>query len=132
MIPQTATADSVKEFSYPTRTYRLDFEKKRVMGHTDGIGAVRQAVYKILRQERYGSLIYSWNYGVELSRFIGKDFDYIKAAFPGEIKEALYMDDRVINVGEFTITKQGLDSCLVSFVVESVFGGFGISEAINI
>jgi hypothetical protein len=42
-----------------TRTYKMDFENNRIMGFTDGLDTLQQAITKILFTERFKNLIYS-------------------------------------------------------------------------
>ncbi len=134
MIPQVGmnSVSETKDGSQPSRTYRLDTENKRVVGTIDDIESVQQAVQKILQTERYANMIYSFGYGAELEKFIGKDFDHIKSAIAGEIKEALLTDDRITAVTGFQITRQDIDSCLVSFMVQSKEGDIKFEEVMSI
>ena len=47
-----------------------DGDKKHVI--VEGTKAVEVWVYKALKVERYQYAVYSWQYGIELKRFIGK------------------------------------------------------------
>jgi len=131
MIPEIIETTTPQMIQYPSKTYKLDVAGKRIAGFIDGLDAIRQAVYKTLQTERYAYLIYSNNYGTEMERFIGEDFDYIKASIEGEIKEALYQDDRILNVTDFNIIKQGLDSCMLSFLVETSAGTTEIRQVVK-
>lgn len=110
----------------------LDQDRKRLFGFIDGIEAMQQAIHKILQTERYAYRIYSWNYGSELERFIGKEFDYALAALEGEIRESLSVDDRIMNLRDFQITRQGIDGCLVSFTAETRVGNVQVEEVIQL
>lgn len=55
-----------------SKTYKVDWNSRRVVGYTDGRDALEQAIYKILRTERFAFLIYSWNYGFEMAACWGK------------------------------------------------------------
>ena len=50
----------------PSLTYKMQQDRNLLRGHTDGLEAVRQAIYKIIMTERYQYVMYSWNYGIEL------------------------------------------------------------------
>ena len=62
----------------PSLTYRMQTEEKRIRGHTDGLEAVRQAIYKIIMTERYQYVMYSWNYGIELLDLFGEPVTYVR------------------------------------------------------
>src|SRR5690606_27931875 len=68
MIPTGGTiADAATaEVRQPSRTYKLEFARGRVAGMTDGLDAIKQAVYKILQTDRFRYEIYSFDYGHEL------------------------------------------------------------------
>nr|DAO59717.1 MAG TPA: Protein of unknown function (DUF2634) [Caudoviricetes sp.] len=49
----------------PSYTYNVEFEADgQINGFTDGLKAMKLAVFKILSTERYRYPIYSWNYGI--------------------------------------------------------------------
>lgn len=127
MIPfPENTVVNLAEDTYfqPSYTYRLDLDKKRIVGHVDAMDAIRQAVFKIMLTERYAYLIYDYTYGVELEEFIGKSFEYVAADIDRACREALLEDDRVISVDEFNLSKTGLNSLQVTFMVQTVEGTY--------
>lgn len=132
MIPKTIDLTNIREVKQPSYTYGLDLVNGRVAGKVDGLDAIKQAVYKILQTERYAHLIYSWNYGSELERYIGQDFEYVQASIAGEIKDSLMQDDRIKDVTDFRVAKTSLDSCLTSFVVHSNSGDFKAEKEVSV
>ena len=63
----------------PFREYAWDFEKDCFLYDGDGNHillegneALKVWIYKALRTERFSYLAYSWRYGIELHKFIGK------------------------------------------------------------
>ena len=55
----------------PSRTYYIDKENKRIIGiNDDYLKSVEQAVYLILRTERYDYAMFSWNCQTLLCLFI--------------------------------------------------------------
>ena len=123
MIPQaTQTALSEISFeSYPSLTYALNLETNRIHGKTDGLEAVRQAVYLILCTERYQYLIYSWNYGAELAQLIGQPIALVLPEIERCVKEALMQDDRITAVDNFDF-EVNRNKVHCSFTVHSIFG----------
>ena len=107
----------------PSKTIRLGLETRRLSGLTDGLEAVRQAVYIILNVERYQYLIHSWNFGVELRDLFGKPMTWVMPEVKRRITEALLRDDRITKVDEFVLTPDR-HKLAVSFTVHSVFGEF--------
>ena len=59
--------NDIEVVNQPTNTYEIKLEKDKMGTYTNGIEAMKQAIYHIINTERYQYLIYSWNYGVELA-----------------------------------------------------------------
>lgn len=109
----------------PNRTYRLDMDKKRIIGYvTDDIEAVKQAVYLILRVERYDYIIFSRNYGIELKDLFGREKNYVIPILTGRITDALLADGRIMEVRDFNFDIQNQGVYSVSFRVVSIYGEF--------
>ncbi len=127
LIPKTADiSNNINIVKEPTRTYKLHFESDdRVVGYTDGLDAIRQAVYKILQTERYEYIIYSWNYGIELSDLYGELIPFVYAELERRIREALMQDDRILSVEGFAFTNQKTEDkteVRTTFTVVSEYG----------
>jgi len=106
------------EIQLPGRTFRLDFKTKTIKGFLDGKEAVKQATILILSTERTEKEIYSWNYGVEINRLIGKPSVLVQARLANTITDALMQDDRITAVRNFhfNVDKNQMH---VSFTVET-------------
>lgn len=104
-----------------SRTYKLHAQQKRIMGFTDELDAMKQAVYKILNTERFQYLLYSWNYGIELKELYGHSIPYVLPNLKSSIKEALMQDERITDVTDFLFDVQG-NAVRVEFTVETIFG----------
>lgn len=133
MIPEQAIDLTNLEIeNQPSRTYKLDFERKRIGGMIDNEQAIMQMVMKILYTERYAYVIYSSQYGVELDRLIGQDYNFIVSDLERTITEALTADDRIIDITDFQINKIGIDKMEVSFTVNSIVGSANINTEVII
>lgn len=131
-IPQGGTIrDDIEFVQQPSRTYRLDFERGRISGMTDGLEAVKQAVYKIFHTERFAHLIYDGSYGFEKRGLIGKDPMFVQSEIRRRVQEALLQDDRIVDVTDLTIDMAG-SRANVRFTVESTFGSFGEEMSIDV
>lgn len=122
MIPESGQWQQefiVKE--QPNKTYRLD--AGMISGFTDGLEAIKQAIYKILNTERYCYSIYSYDYGIELENLFGRSRDFIYSELEVRISEALYADSRIIKVKDFNF-ESSQKSITVKFIVESELGSF--------
>ena len=99
MIPQienSITNNVIEIMNYPNKSYKLgDFQ---IAGKVDNLQAIEQSIKHILSVERYAYLIYDDNYGVELEKYIGKDFSYLEATIEDTLREALLQDDRIVDV----------------------------------
>lgn len=116
----------------PSRTYRLDLDRGRIVGTIDGIEAVRQAIQKAIITPRFKCLIYDNQYGSEIEEtVVAKDAseDYILATAEGFIRDALLPDTRIIDISNFEFDFIG-DSAHIKFTAETIFGQTDIEEEI--
>lgn len=134
MIPSTTAllAQDFKIEPQPTKTYQMNLEQETVRGYTDGLEAMKQAIYKILLTERYQYIMYSWNYGIELADLFGEPVSYVCPELERRIREALLWDDRIEDVTnfEFSLPKKGVVH--VSFTVHTMFGEVAAQREVNI
>ncbi|WP_213334301.1 DUF2634 domain-containing protein [Enterococcus casseliflavus] len=114
----------------PSRTYRL--VNGRIAGWIDDLEAMRQAVGKALRTERFTWPIYTDNYGIELRTLIGEDMDLVMAEIERLVTEALSVDERIIEVSDFNVIKESRNSILVSFFVATIFGQMRIEQEVAV
>lgn len=133
MIPeQKVDLTILEEQIQPSRTYHLDLVRKRVSAMIDGHEAIIQAVRKILHTERYAYAIYSSQYGVELDRLIGQEYDFIASDIKRTLTEALLVDNRITGLENFEMEKTGLDTMEVNFLVNSIEGEINFSTEVKI
>lgn len=132
----TEVVADLEEELTPTKTYKLNFETKRITEAIDGVEAIRQYVYKVLATERASFAIYGTddgiNYGVELQRFIGKPFSFISSDIERTISEALLQDERILAINDFEIGEPIDDTLTVSFTVSTLYGNIKIDEEATI
>lgn len=112
-----------------TRTYKMS--KEGVQGFTDGLEAVKQAIYKVLNTEKFEYPIYSFYYGIELENLRGMDRDYVKIELKKRIRECLLQDERIIEVNNFQFTGNA-DALSCTFDVQSIYGNLTVSREVNI
>lgn len=133
MIPeQNANLTILEEQIQPSRTYHLDLVRKRATSMIDGHDAIIQAVRKILYTERYAYVIYSSQYGVELERLVGQEYDFIVSDIKRTLTEALLTDNRIIGLENFEMEKTGLNTMEVNFLVNSIEGEIDFSAEVKI
>ena len=116
----------------PSKTYRIDFQTGRISGTLDGRDAMVQAIRKILQTERFHYLIYSWNYGMEWSRLIGKSRETALANLKQQLESALLQDDRILSITDLNVTDSGRRFLTVSFTANTIFGAVGEEITANV
>lgn len=116
----------------PTNTYKMNMQLNLVRGYTDGIEAMKQAIYKILLTERFQYVMYSGNYGIETLDLYGQPISYVCPELERRISEALLWDNRIQTVTdfEFDTSKKGIVH--VSFTAHTVFGDVQAAKEVNI
>lgn len=108
MLPEIEIDELVSDFeevTEPSKTYKIDLEKKQITGFCDGLEAINQAIYKMIETERFQYFIYSWNYGTEKERLFGQPIPYVFSELKRVITEALLQDDRIQKVEVLDIRK---------------------------
>jgi len=116
------------------RTYRMDFEHKRISGFVDGIEACAQAIWKILSTTRFAHLIYDDQYGNDLfNKLNDSDLtpEYLAADIPVMIEDALTADERILSVSDLEYEIVDQDSVHVKFTVETIYGDTEIEGVLN-
>ena len=131
MIPKTyVNIPDINIVTIPTKTYKMELEENsdRISGFTDEQEAMKQAIYKIIRTERYKYIIYDWNYGIELEDLFGMPVNYCVPEIERRIREALLQDTRIseVNNFEFDTSKKGV--VLVKFTAYTEFGEVNITD----
>lgn len=107
----------------PSVTYAMQINAQAIYGYVDEREAVKQAIYKILRTERYTYPVYSWDYGIELIDLFGKPTPYVEVELKRRIKEALEWDDRINKVDSFVFSyPEDKNTVYVQFTAHTIFG----------
>lgn len=133
MIPQNDGLNTdIKIIERPSKTYKMDLENNIIVGYTDNLEAMRQAVYKIIRTERYKYIIYSWDYGIELEDLFGMPVSYCIPEIERRIIEALEQDTRILEVTNFEFENPKRGVVYVKFEVYTIFGKFNADREVQI
>ncbi len=122
---------SIERKTIPSLTWRIRQDEEQLRGSIDDIEAMRQAIDKILRTERYRFLIYDWNYGIELEDLIGQNATYVIPELKRRIEDALLADDRVTAVTDFSFAQEK-DSVSAQFLVHTIFGDITAERTVDI
>lgn len=135
MIPSITPLlnSEIKVAEQPTLTWALNLQEgdDRIRGQTDGLNAMRQAVYKIINTERYHYAIYSYNYGIELADLFGQPVSYVCPELERRITEALTQDGRITGVSGFEFEFPCRREVAVRFTVQTVFGSLTAERTVN-
>lgn len=115
-----------------SRTYAVDWHTSRIGGYIDGIEAVRQAIYKALLTERFAYIIYSWDYGTEMTTLIGRSEDVLQSEAKRIVSEALMQDGRISDITDFMATKTDRDTMAISFTAVTIYGDAEIEQEVTV
>ena len=135
MIPKIEISADVTVREQPTKTYKMELYKGNyILGFVDSQKAMEQAIYKIIRTERYKYIIYSWNYGIELADLFGMPVEYCIVELERRISEALLQDNRITAVHsfEFDTEKERGTVLIKKFVAETLFGKIQIDNGLSV
>lgn len=133
MIPQTEN-ELKNDFEFeelPTNTFKLNDSYNQIYGFTDGLEAMKQAIYLILNIERYEYLIFSWNYGIELADLFGEPIPFVMAELERRISEALLQDSRITSVEDFEFDSER-NKVFCKFKVYTIYGEIETEKVVNV
>jgi len=117
--------EQIKEAEPIYRTYRMDFENKRIIGMVDGMEAASQAAFKALQTRRFAHLIYDDQYGCDIFNKIGNmdlTMDYLNNDIPIMIEDTFLNDEMIRGIEELEYEIIDGDSLRVQFFISTVFG----------
>ena len=130
-LPEIASAIDFKIMTQPSKTYALDFENKRIVGKTDELAAMVQAVRKLLTTYRYAERIYSGDYGTELETLIGQPFSYIKAKTRVLLEDAFSADERIRGIRQLEVVQTETDVVNIRVTVATEYGEIYVEHSIK-
>lgn len=120
--------DDIQEITLPSQTYKVI--NGHIVGMTDGLDAMRQAISKILATERFVYPIYTENYGNDLNDLVGKEYSYIMTDIKRVISEALLADDRIQSVNINSVDKKG-NVITVDGYASTIFGDVNFRSEVD-
>lgn len=130
-LPEIASAIDFRITTQPSKTYALDFENKRIVGKTDELAAMVQAVRKLLTTYRYAERIYSGDYGAELETLIGQPFSYIKAKTRVLLEDAFSADERIRGIRQLEVVQTEADAAIIRVTVATEYGEIYVEHSIK-
>lgn len=135
MIPKIKTSADITVKEQPTKTYKMELYKGNyILGFVDSQKAMEQAIYKIIRTERYKYIIYSWNYGIELEDLFGMPVEYCVVELERRVSEALLQDNRItaVHTFEFDTESERGTVLIKKFIAETIFGKIQIDNGLAV
>lgn len=119
-----------EENQNPTLTFQI--ANGRIRNKFDGLGAMVQAVDKILKTERFVFPIYTDQYGNDLNDLLGKNLGYAKVEAERMVKEALLADERVIEVDITNINETSPNTLTLTGECQTSYGNIPIESEVSI
>lgn len=120
-----------------SRTYKIDWDKGRIIGFVDGQEAMNQYIKKAILTPRFRCLIYSNQYGSEIvETLMNKDVtrEYIEAEISFLVTDTLIYDSRILRIYnleiEFMDSFPMQDSCIIMFDVDTIYGEISVQEVV--
>ncbi|MEC0329852.1 DUF2634 domain-containing protein [Paenibacillus macerans] len=126
MIPETdenLLNEPLVDQPMSSLTWQIDLGKGRIAGKTDGLDAIKQAVFKVFQTDRFWYDIYSFDYGHELTLLLGSSPVFARSEANRMIREALLPDDRIDSVENVEVEVDG-DRLIIRFTVVTAYGSF--------
>lgn len=117
--------------SYSSNEWIVDFESGDNGQPKSVLDAVAQDVRFALSTDRYKWPIMGSNFGVTFDDLIGTDYNYIRSEVVRRIRDALSIDDRILQVDDFQFTPLEDSGILISCVVQTTFGDVSVSTTIQ-
>ena len=117
--------------SYSSNEWIVDFETGDNGQPKSNLDAVAQDIRFALGVERYKWPIMGANFGVSFDDLIGTDYSYIRSEVVRRIRDALSIDDRILQVDDFQFTPLEDSGILISCVVQTAFGDVSVSTTIQ-
>lgn len=104
-----------------SKTYGVDFDKKRALGFYDGLEALKMYIFKVINTQKNKFIIYD-SFGLELEDLFGMDIDYVFVVLSNRLKSALLLNDDILDVFDFKmLSRKPLE---IGFTVKSVYDVF--------
>lgn len=117
--------------SYSSNEWIVDFETGDNGQPKSNLDAVAQDIRFALETDRYKWPIMGSNFGASFDDLIGTDYNYIRSEVVRRIRDALSIDDRILQVDEFQFTPLDDSGILISCTISTTFGNVSLSRTIQ-
>lgn len=119
MIPKIEEIREEKKKNYPSKTYYINFNTKKIEGFlTDEIEALKQSLLIALNTELHEYPVYK-DYGFQFKDLISSEKEYFLAEIEKRITKCIMQDDRVKAVLSVHVDFFNKDSCKVVVKIQS-------------
>lgn len=125
------TTSKAEFVSYLSNEWIVEFDTGFDNEPESNIRSVAQDIRFALETERYKWPIMGGNFGASLNDLVGSDYNYIRGEIVRRINDALSIDDRITDTGEFQFENRGDSSMIVTCKVNTIFGAVRISTTIQ-
>lgn len=119
--PEARLPERLEFHVFPSLALGFDLENERYKGLIDNKEALVQAIYFMLNTEKGTNPIYPSWYGLETRDLYGATSVYVATELERRIRECLSLDDRVLEVKDFS-HKEEKGSLVLSYTILSIFG----------
>lgn len=129
LFPEFPIIEIKEDVQLPNRTYRLDFDKGRIVGMVEGEAAIQQAIHKALYTPRFDCYAYDDQYGSEIDHLLhdpGTTREYVESELPFMLSDALTCDSRITHLSDVVCRFSG-DEVYVTFGAHTTLGTMDIS-----
>lgn len=124
VVPEFPIVAVQEETQIPNRTYKLDFDKMRIVGYVDDEEAIQQAAAKILYTPRFNCYAYDDQYGSEINQILNDKNvtrEYIEAEMEFLLNDALCADGRFLGIEGLEMVFDG-DEAFFYFTADTTLG----------
>lgn len=128
LLPSFAVQTLITNTKDPPVEYGIDFNTGQLTGEiVSGQEAIKVWIWLTLHSERYRYPIFSWQYGVELERYIGQGYsqEYLNDAVKNAINDCMTMNPYIKEMKDFTCVMEK-DRLNIKFVVKTDYGEVNI------
>ncbi len=96
-----------------------------------GLEAVKAWCYRVLQVKRYRLEMYSWNFGVEFERLIGKHYSmqYTRAEAIRYIQDALKVNPYITGISNVVVEFEG-NKLNISCNIDTIYGSEEVSLSV--
>lgn len=124
ILPSFAAIQPSTTGKDPPVEYGIDFDTGQLTGEiVSGLEALKVWIWLALRSERYRYPIYTWQYGAELEKYIGRGYsqEYLNDAIKNAVKECLKVNPHIKGIDNFSC-KLERDQLSIEFAVKTDYG----------